>query len=115
MTAGPPQNHLRDLFHLNPSRRDHIPAFRIAVGVAVPLLILLVTDRLDLAIYAAFRAGRDDRGELGAGSGRFHLLHLRDRRGGVDAARRTGVGGSGGECGLGGVLRAAGSLRPPAG
>lgn len=49
-------NHVEDFFHLRPSQRDHIPAFRIALGVAVPLLLLLAMGRLDLAIYAAFGA-----------------------------------------------------------
>lgn len=47
---------LSELYGLAPANRDHIPAFRIAFGVAVPLLILLATDRLDLAIYATFGA-----------------------------------------------------------
>ncbi|MBF0581101.1 MULTISPECIES: FUSC family protein [Corynebacterium] len=46
----------RELFGLAPANRDHIPAFRIAFGVAIPLLILLATHRLDLAIYATFGA-----------------------------------------------------------
>lgn len=45
---------LREVFGLGPANRDHIPAFRIAVGVAVPLLTLLFFQRLDLAIYATF-------------------------------------------------------------
>ncbi|HLR44000.1 MAG TPA: hypothetical protein VK065_02305 [Brevibacterium sp.] len=49
-------NHVQDFFRRRPSQRDHIPAFRIALGVAVPLLLLLAADRLDLAIYAAFGA-----------------------------------------------------------
>ena len=49
-------NHLQDFFHVRPAERDHIPAFRIALGVAVPLLTLLAIGRLDLAIYAAFGA-----------------------------------------------------------
>lgn len=44
----------RELFTLAPASRDHVPAFRIAFSVAIPLLILLVTHRLDLAIYATF-------------------------------------------------------------
>lgn len=49
-------NHLQEFFHVRPAQRDHIPAFRIAVGVALPLLTLMVVGRLDLAIYAAFGA-----------------------------------------------------------
>lgn len=43
-------------FALPPSQRDHIPAARIALSVAIPLLVLLALDRTDLAIYAAFGA-----------------------------------------------------------
>lgn len=43
-------------FAVPPSQRDHIPAARIALSVAIPLLVLLVLDRTDLAIYAAFGA-----------------------------------------------------------
>ncbi|MDO4918134.1 MAG: FUSC family protein [Kocuria sp.] len=43
-------------FHVPPSQRDHVPAARIALSVAIPLLALLATDRTDLAIYAAFGA-----------------------------------------------------------
>ncbi|MGO2861234.1 MAG: FUSC family protein [Brevibacterium sp.] len=49
-------NHVQEFFRIPPSERDHIPAFRIALGVAVPLLVLLFIDRLDLAVYAAFGA-----------------------------------------------------------
>ncbi len=45
---------VQEFFTMAPSRRDHIPAFRIAVGVALPLLTLLLLGRLDLAIYATF-------------------------------------------------------------
>ncbi len=50
------KNHLQEFFSLRPAQRDHIPAFRIAVGVALPLLLLMAIGRLDLAIYAAFGA-----------------------------------------------------------
>jgi hypothetical protein len=43
-------------FALPPSQRDHIPAARIALSVAIPLLVLLALDRTDLTIYAAFGA-----------------------------------------------------------
>lgn len=43
-----------EFFRMAPPRRDHIPAFRIAVGVALPLLTLLILNRLDLAVYATF-------------------------------------------------------------
>lgn len=47
-------NHVRNYFTMAPSRRDHYPAARIAIGVAVPLLFLLAIGRVDLTIYAAF-------------------------------------------------------------
>lgn len=49
-------NQLREFFSLRPAQRDHIPAFRIALGVALPLFGLMVLGRLDLAMYAAFGA-----------------------------------------------------------
>lgn len=49
-------SHVQEFFRVGPAERDHIPAFRIAVGVALPLLTLLALGRLDLAIYAAFGA-----------------------------------------------------------
>lgn len=45
-----------EFFRVPPSQRDHVPAARIALSVAVPLLFLLVVGRTDLAIYAAFGA-----------------------------------------------------------
>ncbi|WP_101853043.1 FUSC family protein [Kocuria flava] len=47
---------LRRLFALHPARQDHLPAARIAVSVAVPLVLLLAAGRPDLTIYAAFGA-----------------------------------------------------------
>lgn len=44
------------LFQMGPARRDHIPAFRTALGVAIPMFTLLALGRLDLAIYANFGA-----------------------------------------------------------
>ncbi|NLE97486.1 MAG: FUSC family protein [Propionibacterium sp.] len=49
-------NSVQEFFSIRPAQRDHIPAFRIALGVALPLLTLMVMGRLDLAIYAAFGA-----------------------------------------------------------
>ncbi|WP_261663623.1 FUSC family protein [Deinococcus sp. Marseille-Q6407] len=46
----------RDLLRVAPARRDHWPATRIALGVALPLLLLLALNRLDLSVYAAFGA-----------------------------------------------------------
>lgn len=49
-------NHLRNFFTMAPSQRDHYPAARIALGVALPLLVVLAMGRIDLTIYAAFGA-----------------------------------------------------------
>lgn len=51
-----PASNVRQLFALQPSRQDHLPALRIAVSVAVPLSLLLLLGRTDLTIYAAFGA-----------------------------------------------------------
>ncbi|MBT1003487.1 FUSC family protein [Paenarthrobacter sp. DKR-5] len=48
--------HIREYFRVGPANRDHLPALRVAIGVAVPLLTLLAIDRTDLAIYAIFGA-----------------------------------------------------------
>ncbi|CAL8899779.1 FUSC family protein [Kocuria varians] len=45
---------LSSFFTIPPSQRDHVPAARIALSVAVPLLVLLAVGRTDLAIYAVF-------------------------------------------------------------
>lgn len=47
---------IRRLFEIAPPNRDHIPAFRTAVGVAVPLIVLLLIGRMDLAMCANFGA-----------------------------------------------------------
>lgn len=49
-------HHFSPLFEMGPARRDHIPAFRVALGVAIPMFTLLALGRLDLAIYANFGA-----------------------------------------------------------
>lgn len=49
-------NTVAQFFAVPPSQRDHVPAARIALSVAVPLGILLAVGRTDLAIYAAFGA-----------------------------------------------------------
>lgn len=46
----------RGLLTIAPARVDHIPAFRIAVGLAIPLVVLLLTDRIELAMYVGFGA-----------------------------------------------------------
>lgn len=50
--------YLRDIFYFAPADtgRDHIPAFRIAVSVAVPLLVLTLTGHIPYTIYTAFGA-----------------------------------------------------------
>lgn len=40
------------LFQVGPARRDHIPALRVALGVAIAMFTLLALSRLNLAIYA---------------------------------------------------------------
>lgn len=47
---------VRQFFALHPPQRDHVPATRIAVSVAVPLVALVLLDRVDLTLYAAFGA-----------------------------------------------------------
>lgn len=51
-----PTGHLRQLTTFGPSTQDHIPAFRIALSVAIPLVTLLLLHRTDLSIYATFGA-----------------------------------------------------------
>lgn len=47
---------LQRFVSLAPGRIDHIPAFRIALGLAIPLSVLLVTDNISWAMYAGFGA-----------------------------------------------------------
>lgn len=58
--APTPRQRLQDsgrrLLSLGPSRVDHIPALRIALGLALPLLVLLLTGRLEWAMFAGFGA-----------------------------------------------------------
>lgn len=49
-------NHFSAMFSMAPAQRDHLPAFRTAAGVALPMFTLLAFGRLDLAIYANFGA-----------------------------------------------------------
>jgi hypothetical protein len=49
-------NHLRDMFRIGPAHNDHHVAVRCGLGVGVPLLLLLVLGRIDLAIFASFGA-----------------------------------------------------------
>ena len=45
-----------EMFSIGPGNKDHHPAFRCAVGVFVPLITLVLLNRLDLAIFASFGA-----------------------------------------------------------
>ena len=47
---------LQRFVSLAPGRIDHIPAFRIALGLAIPLSVLLVTGNISWAMYAGFGA-----------------------------------------------------------
>ncbi len=47
---------LAEMFSIAPANKDHHPAIRCAVGIFVPLLTLVLLDRLDLAIFASFGA-----------------------------------------------------------
>lgn len=55
----------RDFFRMGPYRKDHFPALRGAVGIAVPLLILLVIGRPDLSLFAIFGAFSGVYGRMG--------------------------------------------------
>ncbi|WP_157773334.1 FUSC family protein [Brachybacterium vulturis] len=44
------------LFSLGPRRVDHIPALRIALGLAIPLSLLLVTGHVQWAMFVGFGA-----------------------------------------------------------
>lgn len=48
--------HWRQMFTLGPSDRDHLIASRAALGVFLPLVLLMGLDRLDLAVFAIFAA-----------------------------------------------------------
>ncbi|MBT2531001.1 FUSC family protein [Arthrobacter sp. ISL-48] len=47
---------VRALHRLDPANNDHLAAFRVAISVAVPSLMLLCAGRADLIIYAVFGA-----------------------------------------------------------
>ncbi|WP_426997840.1 FUSC family protein [Pseudarthrobacter sp. N5] len=49
-------HHVRTLHSLGPATNDHLSALRVAVSVAVPSLLLLLSGRADLIIYAVFGA-----------------------------------------------------------
>lgn len=67
---------LAEMFSIAPANKDHHPALRCAVGVFVPLITLVLLDRLDLAIFASFGAfaGIYGRGEV---HGTRFVLQLR--------------------------------------
>lgn len=44
------------LFSIGPARKDHQAALRVAAGLFIPLITLVVLGRLDLAIFASFGA-----------------------------------------------------------
>ncbi|MDQ0260266.1 hypothetical protein J2W20_002170 [Sinomonas atrocyanea] len=44
------------LFSIGPARKDHQAAIRVAAGLFIPLITLVVLGRLDLAIFASFGA-----------------------------------------------------------
>lgn len=46
----------RLLFSIGPARKDHQAAIRVAAGLFIPLITLLLLGRLDLAIFASFAA-----------------------------------------------------------
>lgn len=48
--------HLRQLFTLGPSNADHWIGLRCGVGVFVPLAVLLLLNRIDLAVFVIFGA-----------------------------------------------------------
>lgn len=56
MNSSSSGSHVRQFFSLPPAQRDHVPAARIALSVAVPLVLLVLLGRADLTIYAAFGA-----------------------------------------------------------
>lgn len=49
-------NPIPSLFTIAPGNRDHEVGVRCAVSVFVPLVLLLVLDRVDLAVFASFGA-----------------------------------------------------------
>ena len=62
-----------ELFTMAPGNKDHQVAIRCAIGVFVPLITLVLLDRLNLAVFASF----------GAFTGIYGLAPYRRRR--VDA------------------------------
>lgn len=50
------QQQVRDFFHVPPARGHRIPALRVAIGIAIPLLMLVLLGRTDLTSYALLGA-----------------------------------------------------------
>jgi uncharacterized membrane protein YccC len=50
------QRHVRSLHSLAPANKDHVSAWRVAISVAVPSLVLLATGSPELIAYAVFGA-----------------------------------------------------------
>jgi len=48
--------HARSLHSLAPANKDHVSAWRVAISVAVPSLVLLAAGRPELIGYAVFGA-----------------------------------------------------------
>ncbi|MCC3273605.1 FUSC family protein [Arthrobacter zhangbolii] len=48
--------HLQEMFRMGPAHNDHHAAVRCAVGIGLPLLLVLFLGRIDLAIFASFGA-----------------------------------------------------------
>ncbi|MET1064327.1 MAG: FUSC family protein [Arthrobacter sp.] len=71
---------LADMFTLGPTTKDHQVAIRCAVGVFVPLITLVLLDRLDLAIFASFAAFT---GIYGRNEPHARRLNLQMRAGGL--------------------------------
>lgn len=71
---------LKQLFHIAPAANDHHPAIRCALGVGVPLLILLAIGRVDLSIYAVLGAFT---GVYGRGEAHRPRLWQQTRAGGI--------------------------------
>ncbi|MCC3280374.1 FUSC family protein [Arthrobacter sp. zg-Y40] len=48
--------HLKEMFRIAPANNDHHVAIRCAIGIGLPLLLVLFLGRIDLAIFASFGA-----------------------------------------------------------
>ncbi|TJY64666.1 FUSC family protein [Arthrobacter sp. CAU 1506] len=50
------KQHARQFFHVPPAKGHRIPALRVAAGIVIPLVALVLMGRTDLTIYAVFGA-----------------------------------------------------------